>query len=253
MSPEAGACVALEVRGAVALITLNRPDVLNALDRALTAELAGVARRLEIEPGLKVAVTRGAGRALCAGNDLKEIAALSPAEAEAHAEAQAALLERWAQLPVITIAAVHGFALGGGLVVAASHDFRMAALGARFGLPEITLGWPPAYGIHRLIRLLGEARAREMILSGRQFDAEEALRIGLVNRVVPAGALLEAALAWAEELACLPESGIRAAKRVLAEIVGPPRAGEARAFAACLAGGEAQSRIRAFLEKRAVR
>ena len=208
----AGALVEVEIRGAVALVTLNRPEALNALDRALTGELGRVAERLASEPGLKVVVTRGAGRAFCAGNDLKETATLTPREAEAFATAQGLLLDRWAALPLITLAAVGGVALGGGLVLAASHDLRMAADGARFGLPEITLGWPPAYGIHRLVRLIGEARARE--------------------------------------LARLPEGGIKATKRVLAGIVGPVRGGEPRAFAACLADDEAQTRIRSFLEQR---
>lgn len=246
----AGALVEVEIRGAVALVTLNRPAALNALDRALTAELGGVAERLTSEPGLKVAVTRGAGRAFCAGNDLKETATLTPREAEAFATAQGLLLDRWAALPLITLAAVGGVALGGGLVFAASNDLRMAAEGARFGLPEITLGWPPAYGIHRLVRLIGEARAREVILSGAPFDATEARRIGLVNRVVAADRLLEEALAWAGELARLPEGAIKATKRVLADIVGPVRGGEPEAFARCLSAAEAQTRIRSFLEQR---
>ncbi len=250
MSGAACALVEVEVRGAVALVTLNRPAALNALNSALTAELERVAGRLATEPGLRVAVTRGAGRAFCAGNDLKETATFTPAEAEALAARQAEVLDRWAALPVVTIAAIGGYALGGGLVVAASHDLRIAAEGTRFGLPEITLGWPPAYGIHRLISLLGEARARELILSGARFDAEEARRIGLVNRVVPPSRLLDEALAWAQELARLPQSGIRAAKGVLADIVGPPRGGEPRAFGACLAGEEARSRVRAFLERK---
>ena len=250
MSRTSGALVEVEVRGAVALVTLNRPAALNALDRTLTAELGRVVERLASEPGLKVAVTRGAGRAFCAGNDLKETAAFTPVEAEAVAAGQADLLGRWAELPLITIAAIRGFALGGGLVLAAYHDLRVAGEGARFGLPEITLGWPPAYGLHRLIRLLGEAQARELILSGAQFDAGEARRIGLVNRVVPAARFLDEALAWAEELARLPARGIRAAKRVLTEIGGPYGGDEPRAFAECLASEEAQARIRAFMEQR---
>lgn len=244
------ALVEVEIRGAVGLVTLKRPAALNALDRALTADLGRVAARLEATPGLKVAVTVGSGRAFCAGNDLKETAGLAADDAEVLAASQASLLERWAALPLITVAAIGGFALGGGLVLAAYHDLRIAAEGARFGLPEITLGWPPAYGIHRLVRLLGEARAREVILSGAQFGAGDALRLGLVNRVVTADRLLDEAVAWAEELARLPEGGIKATKRILTEIVGPYRGGEPAVFAACLAGGEAQARLRAFFTQR---
>lgn len=250
MTPATEHVVEVEVRGAVVLVTLNRPRVLNALDRALTAELGRVADRLETEASLKVAVTRGAGRAFCVGNDLAETVEFTLAEAEAHAATQAAVLDRWAALPLITIAAVDGFALGGGLMLAACHDLRVAAERASFGLPEITLGWPPGYGIHRLICLLGEARAREVILSGARLDAEGARRIGLVNRVVPPERLLQEALGWGDELASLPGGGIRASKRLLTEIGGPPRGGEPRAFASCLTGDEAQGRIRSFLEER---
>ena len=248
MTGQAAPLVELERRGAVAVLTLNRPHALNALDRALTDALDRAADRLESESGLKVAVTWGAGRAFCAGNDLKETAAFTPAEAEAASSGQATLLERWAALPVITVAAAHGFALGGGLMLAAAHDLRVAAEGTRLGLPEITMGWPPAYGVHRLIRLLGEARARELILTGAQVDADEALRIGLVNRVVLPERLLQAALAWSDELARLPQRGIKETKRLLAEIGGPGRGGEPAALARCLAGAEAQARLQSFLK-----
>lgn len=250
MNPSNGSLVEVEIRGAVALVRLNRQRALNALDLAMTVELGGLIERLATEPSLKVAVTCGAGRAYCVGNDLKEMAGLSPGEAEALTTAQAGLLDRWAALPLITMAIVHGFALGGGLMLAAAHDLRVAMEGTRFGLPEITLGWPPAYGIHRLIRLLGEARAREMILSGAQFDAEEAHRIGLVNRVVPTDALFDQSLAWATELSRLPEGAIKATKRLLGEIVGAPQGGEPPVFGACLRSDEAQRRIRSFLQAR---
>ena len=250
MSASDGTFVQVEIRGAVALVRLNRQRALNALDLAVIVELGGLIDRLASDPGLKVAVTCGAGRAYCVGNDLKELATLTPGEAEALAAAQAGLLDRWAALPLITMAIVHGFALGGGLMLAAFHDLRVAAEATRFALPEITLGFPPAYGIHRLIRLLGEARAREMILSGAQFDAEEARRIGLVNRVVPLDLLLDQALAWANELSRLPAGAIKATKRLLGEIAGPHRGGEPEAFGDCLRGEEAQTRIRSFLKAR---
>ena len=250
MSPVNSPLVEIETRGAVALVRLNRPRALNALSLALTVELASLMDLLASDPGLKVAVTCGAGRAYSAGNDLKEMATLTPAQAEALATAQGELLDRWAALPLITMAIVHGFALGAGLMLAAFHDLRVGAQGTRFGLPEITLGLPPAYGIHRLIRQLGGARAREMILSGAQFDAEEALRIGLVNRVVPLDLLLDRALAWANELSRLPAEGIKATKRLLNQIIGPYRGGEAQAFGACLGSEEAQIRIRSFLKAR---
>ncbi len=250
MSASDGTLVEVDIRGGVALVRLNRQRELNALDLAVTVELGGLIDRLANDPELKVAVTCGAGRAYCVGHDLKELAALSPGEAEALAIAQAGLLDRWAALPLITMAIVHGFALGGGLMLAVSHDLRVAAEGTRFGLPQITLGFPPAYGIHRLIRLLGEARARELILSGAQFEAEEARRIGLVNRVVANDVLYDQALAWANELSRLPAAAIKATKRLLSEIGGAHRGGEPEAFGACLRDEEAQTRIRSFLQAR---
>ena len=250
MSPAEGPLVEVEIRGAVALVRLNRPRVLNALDLALTVELSNLIDRLATEADLKVAVTCGAGQAYCVGNDLKETATIAPAEAEALATAQEGLMDRWAALPLITMAIVHGFALGGGLLLAAFHDLRVAAEGTQFGLPEITLGLPPAFGIHRLIRLLGEARAREIILTGVQFDAGEARRMGLVNRVVATDVLLDEGLAWATELSRLPEGAIKATKRLLGHIVGPHQGGEPQAFGACLGDEEARTRIRSFLKAR---
>ncbi len=250
MSRTNGSLVEMEIRGPVALVRLNRQRALNALDLAMTVELGGLVDRLADEPGLKVAVTCGAGRAFSVGNDLKEMAGLSSGEAEALATAQAGLLDRWAALPLVTIAIVHGFALGGGLMLAAAHDLRVAMEGTRFGLPEVTLGWPPAYGIHRLIRLLGEARVREMVLTGAPFDAEEARRIGFVSRVAPSDLLLDEGLAWATELSHLPQGAIKATKRLLGDMAGPGRNEEPPVFGSCLGAADAQARIRSFLQAR---
>src|SRR5205823_10261230 len=126
----------------------------------------------------------GRGRAFCAGNDIAEMAEIAPAEAEALASRQAALMERFARLPQVTLAAVEGHALGGGLMLALAQDLRIASDRARFGLPEVTLGFNPAYGIARVLDVLGGGHARELLLTARVLRADEALRIGLVNRVV---------------------------------------------------------------------
>src|SRR5207253_5273926 len=129
---------------------------------------------------VRVLIVAGRGRGFCAGNDLNEMAGLSPVDAEALANRQALLMDAFARLPQVTIAAVHGFALGGGCMLAAAQDLRVAAADARFGLPEVSLGFNPAYGIARLCELVGGAHARDLMLTGRTIDAAEAYRMGLV-------------------------------------------------------------------------
>src|SRR5207244_3535042 len=126
----------------------------------------------------------GGGRASCAGTDTAEMATLTGDEAEALATRQAALLARFADLPQVTIAAIDGWALGGGLMLAVAQDLRVASDRARFGLPEVTLGLNPAYGIARLLQVVAGGWACELLLTGRTIHASEALRMGLVNRVV---------------------------------------------------------------------
>src|SRR5207244_3042397 len=130
---------------------------------------------------VRVLIVAGRGRGFCAGNDLNEMAGLAPPEAEALANRQALLMDAFARLPQVTIAAVHGFALGGGCMLAAAQDLRVAAEDARFGLPEVSLGFAPAYGIARLRDLLGGAHARDLMLTARIIEAPEAHRLGLVT------------------------------------------------------------------------
>src|SRR5206468_3920999 len=176
----------LEARDGVAWLRLNRPEALNALDRALTGALEEALTRVAAMDDVAVLVVAGRGRAFCAGNDLTEMATLTGDEAEALATRQAVLLDRFAQLPQVTLAAIDGWALGGGLMLAAAQDLRVASDRARFGLPEVTLGFNPAYGIARLLDVLAGGWARELLLTGRTIHASEALRMGLVNRVVAA-------------------------------------------------------------------
>ncbi len=242
--------VALELRGPVAWLRLDRPKALNALDRALTGALEEAVDRLERAADIAVVVVSGRGRAFCAGNDLAELAALSPEEAEALAERQAALLARFAQLPQVTIAAVDGYALGGGCMLAAAQDLRLATDRARFGLPEVSFGFNPAYGIARLLDVVGGAHARDLLLTGRTVDAAEALRMGLVSRVVEPAGLEPAAAALAEAIARHPRAGLAATKRAVAAIRAGSPGGEPAAFGAALRGEEARERLRAFLRRR---
>ena len=181
-----------EIRDTVAFVTVNRPDKLNALNATVIAELGDAAARLRDDPQIRGAVLTGAGaKAFVAGADIAEIARQGPVDGKARAmEGQRVFraLERCGK-PVI--AAVNGFALGGGCELAMACHLRVASEAARFGQPEVQLGIGPGYGgTVRLPRLVGRGRALELLLTGAMIDAQEAWRIGLVNRVVPADRLM---------------------------------------------------------------
>jgi enoyl-CoA hydratase/carnithine racemase len=241
----------LTVDGAVASLTLDRPEALNALNRDVAAALEDSLGRLEGARDVSVVVLSGRGRAFCAGNDITEMPALSPDEAEALSQRWQDIMDRFARLPQVTIAAVQGYALGGGCMLAAAQDLRIAERGAKLGLPEITLGFNPSYGIARLLDVVGGGHARELLLTGRTIDAAEALRMGLVTRVVPDGTLERAAADFAAEVARHPRGGLAATKAIVADIRAGRSGDAARAYAAALrADPEARARIAAFVAKR---
>ncbi len=243
--------IELEAAKGIAWLTLNRPEALNALNGALTGALEDALERVAALSDARVLVVMGRGRAFCAGNDISEMTTLAPSAAEALARRQAALLDRFARLPQVTIAAVDGYALGGGLMLAVAQDLRIASDRARFGLPEVTLGFNPAYGIARLLDVAGGGAARDLLLTGRTIHAAEALRVGLVNRVVAAATLRASAEAWAADVARSPGEGLAATKSILAGLRGVPSAGEPEAYGAALRTSPAAcERIRAFVERK---
>ena len=187
----------LEARSGVAFVTLDRPDALNALTGETLLELGMAFDLVEADAEVRALVVHGAGRGFCAGADLAGFADLDDVFAGREASlAGQDVMNSLAALPIPTVAALHGFAVGGGLELALACDLRVAAPGTRLGLPETTRGLIPGYGgTQRLPRLIGEARALDMILTGRLVDAEEALRFGLVAR------LADDPVAAAEELA----------------------------------------------------
>lgn len=196
----------------VAVVRLDRPKA-NALSLALLAELEAVASSLGVDPPGAVVVW-GGERIFAAGADIGEFG--GPDEAARIGGHFRGALDAVAAVPRVTIAAINGFALGGGCELALACDLRVAAANARFGQPEILLGIIPGGGAtQRLPRLVGASRAKELILSGRQVGAEEALRIGLADRVVPAQDVLGTALAWAAEFARGPLLAHALAKRVI--------------------------------------
>jgi enoyl-CoA hydratase len=199
----------------VALVTLRRPEMLNALDFRLLEELAEALELLDRSDDCRVIVLTGAGtRAFAAGADIRELAGQTSVSLAT--EGRFAAWDRIAAIGLPLIAAVRGFALGGGCELAMTCDMIVAAEDATFGQPEIRLGvMPGAGGTQRLTRAVGKARAMEIILTGRTMSAAEAERHGLVTRVVPAGATLEAALELAGRIALMPPVAVRAAKAAI--------------------------------------
>ena len=201
--------VLVEYRGSAAWVTLNRPGVRNALSRDVNLQLRELASELDEREGTHVIVITGAGdKAFCAGADLKERRGVSAAETGPYINAIAGAIDDWGDLRKPTICAMNGSAYGGGLELALACDFRIIVEDAEVGLTEVRLGiMPGAGGTQRLPRLIGEARAKELILLGRRISAARALEIGLVHQVVPRQGLAAAIDSLLAELAqCAPLS-----------------------------------------------
>lgn len=194
--------IEVSVGGGVATLTLNRPERYNALGGRIVGELGAALDEIEGSGEARVLILTGAGeKAFCSGVDLKERSEMDADAKWAHNRALNAFAERLARLQAPTIAALNGLAFGGGLEITLACDFRIAVEGARFALPEVGLGIVPgAGGTQRLPRLVGPTRAKELILTGRRIDAEAALEMGLVSKVVPSGSLMEEARTLAGEI-----------------------------------------------------
>lgn len=242
--------IELETAEGVAWLRLGRPEALNALSREMTLALEDGVERVAVMEDVRVLVVAGRGRAFCAGNDIREMASLTPDEAEALTTRQARLMDRFALLPQVTMAAIDGWALGGGLMLAVAQDLRIASDRARFGLPEVTLGFNPAYGVARLLDVVAGGHARDLLLTGRTIRASDALRLGLVSRVVAPPTLEASAAQWAAEIARIPREGLAATKRIVGAIRAGEPGGEPRAYAAALRTGVARERIRGFIERK---
>ncbi|WP_159943160.1 enoyl-CoA hydratase/isomerase family protein [Nocardiopsis sp. FR6] len=200
---------------AVAVLRLDRPKV-NALNAAVTAEIAEAAGRVSADEAVRAVVVYGGERVFVAGADIKEMADRTAAQMREYARDLQNALSLVARIPKPVVAAVTGYALGGGLELALAADFRVAGAGARLGVPEIQLGViPGAGGTQRLPRLVGPARAKEMIFSGRHVKAEEALEIGLVDRVVPDEEVYAAAVELVARYADGPAVALAAAKEAV--------------------------------------
>ena len=246
----------VERSGAVAVVTVNRPKVLNALNTATVVELRQVVDALAGDDEVRAVVLTGAGdRAFIAGADIAELATLSPVTAQVLARRGQALCDAMERMGKPVIAAINGYALGGGCEIAMACTLRLAAETARIGQPEIGLGLLPGYGgTQRLPRLVGAGRALELTLTGDPIPAAEAWRIGLVNRVVPPGDLAAEARALAGRLALQAPLAVRAILDAVREGMQMSLAGgcehEAALFGVTAATGDWREGTRAFLEKR---
>jgi enoyl-CoA hydratase len=247
--------VKVEREDGVAVLTIDRQEKLNALDRQVVEEIGQALLELEAERPRAIVVTGAGERAFIAGADIRAMSVMDPIEAKQFSEighAAMALLDR---SPVPTIAAVNGFALGGGCEVAIACDVRIAAENATFGFPEVGLGILPGMGgTQRMPRLIGPALAKELIFTGRRIGAEEAREIGLVNRVVGQGEALDAAMGLAAEISANGPLAVRhakaAANRALDVDLVSGLEYEADQFALLFATQDAREGMNAFGEKR---
>lgn len=247
--------VTLEHRGPVAVLTLDRPKALNALDTETLEAIADRCGDIADTASVRAVVLTGAGRAFAAGADIAEMRAQSPVQAEAFSRLGHRATAALESLAVPTIAAVGGYALGGGCELALACDWIYASEKARFGQPEVGLGLIPGFGgTSRLVRRVGIAWAKEIVLTAQQLSADEALRIGLANRVFTADELLDAAVAVGEAVAKQGPLAVAQAKRVMQEGQGAEvrvaHALEQAAFGLVSASADRDEGMDAFLEKR---
>ncbi|HKB07731.1 MAG TPA: enoyl-CoA hydratase-related protein [Candidatus Polarisedimenticolia bacterium] len=248
--------VLVETKERIARITINRPEKLNALDRRTMQEIDRIVTAAGDDPSIGVLILTGAGeKAFVAGADIGELSSQTPVEGTAYARAGQAVLTRLERLGKPSIAAINGYALGGGLELAMACTLRLASESAKLGQPEVALGIIPGYGgTQRLARLVGAGRALELILTGEPIDAREAHRIGLVNRVVPAADLLPAAESTARTILTRGPVAVRYALQAVHEGLQMTQdeglSMEAALFGLSCATEDMREGTRAFVEKR---
>jgi enoyl-CoA hydratase/carnithine racemase len=252
MGPMSG-LVDVRCEGDVCVLTLRRPEKLNAISTEVEREL-GTALDHQGVRDSRALVLAGEGRAFSAGADITEFPDRDPGAIMAYYRETGAVYERFAGLAIPTFAAIHGYCLGGALELALAADFRIADETAIFGLPEVALGiLPSSGGTHRLVRLLGTARAKELALLRERLDAQEALRVGLVTEVVPGGGALARAVELAEQVAKLPPLAVSLTKEAIDAMGESSRQAallvERLAYAALAQTDEARDGVDAFVRR----
>jgi len=247
--------ITLEKNGHTALITFNRPEVLNALNTTVATEALDAVETVGRDPDVRVLILTGSGRAFVAGADIAEMAAKNAGKARIYSELGHRFMNTLQDLPQPVIAAINGFCLGGGLEVALACDIRIAAEAAQFGLPETILGIIPGWGAtQRAARLVGASRTKEMIFTGARIKAAEALAMGLVNRVVPNEQLMDTVREMAELMCRQGQTALRQAKQVINRGIGLGLAEALRleidTFVDLFDTPDRREGMRAFIEKR---
>ncbi|MDI9569718.1 MAG: enoyl-CoA hydratase-related protein [Pseudomonadota bacterium] len=244
------------VEAGVATITFNRPKALNAMNSVTMKELYDAAMRCQTDPDIKAIILTGAGdKAFVAGADISEMQNMRPQEAMEFMELGHAALRLIETMSKPSIAAVNGFALGGGTEISMACDMRFASDKARFGQPEILIGLIPGWGgTQRLARLIGVGRAKEIIMGGGQLDAQRAYEIGLVNRVIPADQLMDETRKFAAKLAGLPGFALKMAKHAIVYgydlALDNANKLEVECCSQCFSTDDQKEGMKAFLEKR---
>ena len=255
-APPSTVVVTVDDVGHVAALTLNRPESRNAISRELAADLLHACAELARQTGIRAVLVTGAGdRAFCAGADLKERRSLSASDRAAHTGAIETAVEALAALPMPTIAAIRGYALAGGAEIAIACDVRVAATDAVLGFPEVRVGiFPGAGGALRLPGIVGEGAARDLLFTGRGIPADEALRIGLVDRLTAPESVYDVATELAASIAENAPLAVHAVKRALRESRGLPFAAARRTVNSLRAELDAtddyEEGLRAFAERR---
>lgn len=245
-----------EVNEGIATITFNRPKALNALNGALLAELSAALNEIGADEEIRVLILTGAGdKSFVAGADISELATFDSLKAKAFSASGHDIINKLQQLPITVIAAVNGFALGGGTEIAIACDFIYASENAKFGQPEINLGLIPGFGgTQRLPRLIGTNMAKELIYTGKMISAAEALQLGLVNKIVSQDNLMKEVMNTAGIIASKGKVSLREAKQAINKGMNVDLATgcaiEVDAFAICYGSPDAKEGTSAFLEKR---
>jgi enoyl-CoA hydratase len=247
--------IQLEQRGHVAILTVNRPEVLNALNGQVLRDLEEAVDQVEANEEIYVAVLTGAGRAFVAGADISYQLGLTPVDAKAFSDYNHQVLFKLENMQKPVIAAINGFALGGGCELSMACDIRIASEKAKFGQPEVGLGITPGSGgTQRLPRIVGLSQAMELALTGKMIGAQEAKEIGLVSRVVPHEQLMDTVLELAETIASQPQVAVRLIKqcinRGVQTDIQTAATYESMAYSICCSTEDKHDAMAAFVEKR---
>lgn len=249
------AFVDVSQQGHVGIITMNRPETLNALSNAVFADLLKAFDEVEKNDDIYVVVVTGAGRSFVAGADISEMQPMNVTEGKKFGDLGNSAFLRLEMMEKPTIAAINGFALGGGCELSMSCDIRIASEKAKFGQPEVGLGITPGFGgTQRMPRIVGTAAAMELILTANVIDAQKAKEIGLVSQVVPADQLMDVAMKLANTIAGQAQIAVRAAKQAIRRGIqcdmSTAATYEGLAFGTCFGTEDQKDAMKAFIEKR---